>query len=365
MERQLASIQTISKIIETPVFDNLEQVCILGWYALVKKNEFKVGQKVVYIEYDSILPSDIPEFQFMEPRKFKVKTLKMRGITSQGLVFPISLLYGMTYTQTDWINNIISEETEFKDGDDVTDVLRIIKYEIPENQKIQFAKVRNFPPFIPKTDEMRLQSVPKVLDELNGQDYYVSLKEDGSSATYYVKHDYKDSDIHFGVCSRNIESIEKEVSNTYWKIAEKYDLENKLKSFAINQGLELAIQGEIGGPGMNGSGVFKNPMGYAELEFKIFNIYDITNQKYLSFYEMKNVLSILNLSDQLVQIMEISNEQHSVDEWIEIAKKVKYPFNQNPAEGIVIRPIENCWSNVLRDRLSFKVINNNFLLKEK
>lgn len=358
MERKLASIQTISKIIETPVFDNLEQVCILGWYALVKKNEFKVGQKVIYIEYDSILPSDVPTFQFMESRKFKVKTLKMRGIVSQGLVFPISLL-----NEFDLSENIIDN---LQEGDDVTDVLRIIKYEVPENQRIQFSKVRNFPPFIPKTDEMRLQSVPKVLNELyKDHSYYVSVKEDGSSATYYVKHDYKDSDIHFGVCSRNIESNEKDLSNAYWKIAEKFNLENKLKSFAINHGLELAIQGEIGGPGMNGSGVFKNPMGYTELEFKIFNIFDITNQKYLSFYQMKNILAILDLADQLVQIIEVSNIEHTVDEWIEFAKTVKYPASDKPAEGIVIRPTETIWSNVLKDRLSFKVINNNFLIQEK
>ena len=217
---------------------------------------------------------------------------------------------------------------------------------------------------------MRLQSAKRVLDELydeNADDkfYYVSVKEDGSSATYYTKHNYKDEDIHFGVCSRNIESSEKDLKNVYWQIAEKLDLENKLKSFTINQGIEIAIQGEIGGPGMNGSGVFKNPMGYSEVEFKIFSIYDITNRKYLSFEQMKDVLNILKLTNNFVQVIEVSNKVRTLEEWIEFATTIKYPVSNKPAEGIVIRPLDGRWSNKLKDRLSFKVINNKFLLSEK
>jgi hypothetical protein len=42
----------------------------------------------------------------------------------------------------------------------------------------------------------------------------------------------------------------------------------------------------------------------------------------------------------------------------------KYPNTKNEREGIVIRPLETTYSNVLAGRLSFKAISNRFLLKE-
>jgi hypothetical protein len=42
----------------------------------------------------------------------------------------------------------------------------------------------------------------------------------------------------------------------------------------------------------------------------------------------------------------------------------KYPNTNNEREGIVIRPLEENYSNILAGRMSFKAISNRFLLKE-
>lgn len=341
--RQLASIQSIQSLQPAPGFDRLAIAKILGWQALVKKDEFKEGDSCIYIEYDSILP-ERPEFEFLRPRKFRIKTLKMRGTISQGLVLPVS------YIQEKYPNII------FQEGDDVTELMGIIKYEIPENQKMQFARVRNWPAFIPKTDETRLQSIPHILDELEGQEYYVTLKEDGSSATYYINED------HFGVCSRNLEASEYDEKNAYWKCAKLYDIEHKLRQFQTKYGMNIALQGEITGPGMDGSGVYKNPMKHEQLTFHIFNIYDIDKMVYLDYDRMVDIINELELT--MVHILEIGETERSLSDWIEFATTFHYPSGQ-PAEGIVVRPMWEQYSSTIKGRFSFKVINNLYLLSEK
>lgn len=132
--RKLASIQIIDEVCEARGFDRLELVMILGWEALVKKGEFQRGQKIIYIEYDSLLPKDIPEFAFMEAKKFQIKTLKLNGkiydedgniiemirYISQGLVFSLNLLKSVGLSDDD----ILQLEID----DDVTEQLHIVKY---------------------------------------------------------------------------------------------------------------------------------------------------------------------------------------------------------------------------------------------
>ncbi|WP_337564108.1 hypothetical protein [Megasphaera sp.] len=64
--RKLASIQKIISLTPIPNADRIELARVLGWKCVVKKGEFKVGDKCVYIEIDSIPPSDNPVFDFLK-----------------------------------------------------------------------------------------------------------------------------------------------------------------------------------------------------------------------------------------------------------------------------------------------------------
>lgn len=206
MERNLVSIQTISALTPIPTADNLEQARVMGWTVVVKKGEFVVGDPCVFFEIDSVLPDGPSWSEFMRPRKFRVRTIRLRGVLSQGLALPFAILGDCTN---------LSELT----GIDLRERLGVTKFEpvLPDTRQI----AGPFPARVPKTDEIRLQSALGVLDEIAGQDFYISTKLDGQSATYV-----RDSEHGFLACSRNWALTRGE--NPVWRLAERYRLETTL-----------------------------------------------------------------------------------------------------------------------------------------
>lgn len=335
MERQLATIQKITSLTPIEGADKIEVARVLGWNVVVKKEDFKVNDLVVYAEIDSILP-ERPEFEFLRPRGFRIKTIKLRKQISQGICFPLSIL-------PPCMSLGISDE--LKEGEDVTDILGVTKYDPTANMPAQLrGKVKGlFSKWVPKTDEIRIQSVLSVLNELNGQPYYTTLKIDGTSFTF-VK---KDGEIE--VCSRNL-SLKEDEENLYWKITRNYDLVN-----IIPDG--YAIQGEIAGPGVQ-----QNRLGLKEHKLFIFNIYNINENRYLNFKEFNEFILFTFGFNVAVPILDIGNSfNFDRDQLLELAKGTY--DSGHPREGIVVRPQEEMYSERLKGRLSFKVINNDYLLK--
>ncbi len=208
MERKLASVRVINDIQKIPEADMIELAIVDGWKVVVAKNVgHKIGDMVIYCEIDSFLPIK-EEFEFLrkssykkmgDQEGFRLKTIKLRGQVSQGLILPISVL-----NPTD--TNIYVTPFE---GLDVTEMLGIVKYEPPIPAELA-GKVKGlFPSFIRKTDEERIQNLASEYELFKTQNkegvkFYVTEKLDGSSATYYFK------DGIFGVCSRNLELLETE-----------------------------------------------------------------------------------------------------------------------------------------------------------
>lgn len=346
MERKLASIQTITEILPHPNADKLEIAKILGWTAIVMKGEYKAGETVVYVETDAILPEGKEDWEFMRERHFKVKTIKLRGIISEGLVFHLSILPVKVKEHYESEGLDVTITGDWTVGEDVTELLGITKYEpyIPA----QLAGIRkgNFPDFVHKTDETRIQAVPSVLDRHQLTQCYVTEKVDGSSMTAYVK------DGEFGVCSRNFDMKETE-DNAFWKVARALDLENKLRSFGKN----IAVQGELVGPGVQ-----KNKYGLTELNLLVFNVFNIETGLYYDFEDFLNVVRYLGLTTvPLVDSLKVLHQ--TVEELVEYSKGPSLLNPKTPREGVVFRPLINEFDFELHGRLSFKVINPEFLLK--
>ncbi|HIE27970.1 TPA: hypothetical protein EYP66_11855 [Candidatus Poribacteria bacterium] len=163
MDRALAHIERIRSIEPIEGADRIEKSTILGWEVVIRKEEFKVGDLVVYIEIDSILP-EREEFEFLRDRKFRIKTVRLRGQVSQGIAFPLSIL---------------PDGIQIEEGLDVTEALNIHKYEPPIPAQLSGVVKGAFPSFIPKTDETRIQSVPDVLVRHKGKVFFISEKLDG------------------------------------------------------------------------------------------------------------------------------------------------------------------------------------------
>jgi RNA ligase (TIGR02306 family) len=344
MERKLASIQEVIAIEPIPNADAIELVRINGWQCVTKKNEFRPGDLGVYFEIDAIPPDD-ERFRFLwtpksaqpgdeptpRPEKFRIRTLRLRGALSQGLFMPLSLFPEIGTTATE--------------GEDVTALLQVGKYEPPAPTGMGDWR-GPFPAMVPKTDEMRVQSVPAVLEELAGKPYAITLKYDGTSATFAI--DPRTGEFH--AASRN-QSI-KDGSNLYWNMARKYDLEAILQAHP-----NYALQGEIVGPGVQ-----KNPLGLSEVQLFIFNVYDMTQAKRLDYAAMRAFLEPVNLS--VVETLERGESfAYSQEELLRLAEG-KYARTKNEREGIVIRPQAEVYSSTLGGPLSFKAISNRYLLAE-
>ncbi len=341
MQRKLASIQRVLEIVPIANADAIELARINGWQCVVKKGEFKPGSLGVFLEIDAV-PPDSPAFrwlwqpktaqaeaEFARPEKFRIRTMKLRGALSQGLLL-VPAAVGLTDVAV---------------GDDVTELLGVTKYEPPAPPNMGGFRA-NFPGFIPKTDEMRIQSVPAVVDELRGLPYVITLKYDGTSATFYI--DPHDGEFH--ACGRNYSLAPG--TNHYWRVAEKYSIEAILR-----QSPHLAIQGEICGPGIQ-----KNRLNLAELELFVFNVYDLHAASYLAPTLAREFIVANGLTP--VAVIETGKAFASDQAGLLALAEGKYPQTSNEREGIVIRPAQETYSNILASRLSFKAISNRFLLKE-
>ena len=334
--RKLASIQRIKALEPIENADAIEKATVLGWQLVVKKGEFKVGDLAVYCEIDCLMP-DRPEFEFLKPRGMRVRTIRLRGQISQGICFPLSIL---------------PSDFEISEDADCTEVMGIEKYEPPVPACLSGIAKGNFPSFIPKTDETRVQVLQHVLDKYKGTTCYVTEKVDGSSGTYFINKG------EFGVCSRNLELMEDE-ENSFWKVARQMDLENKLRSLNGN----FAIQGELIGEGIQG-----NKLKLRGQTLLFFNAFDIDRYEFLSFDRLLELMNQFELST--VPIIstnyELENDIHSIVRMASIKSKI---CPDVWAEGIVIRPLkETSYSILLNEklntgRLSFKAINPEFLLK--
>jgi len=336
MERKLASIKVINDIQKIPEADKIELATIDGWKVVVAKEVgHKVGDMVVYCEIDSYLPVR-DEFEFLRKSSYKkmsdgtegfrLKSVKMRGQISQGLILPLSLI---SYTNV-----------QFEVGMDVTNLLGIVKYEPPIPAELA-GKVKGlFPSFIRKTDEERIQNLSSEYDELKNHTYYVTEKLDGSSATFYIK------DGEFGVCSRNLELLETE-GNTFWKVVRELDLENKMRSIGEN----FSLQGELIGEGIQG-----NPYKIKGQTVKFFNLFDIDLQVYQPLSYFKIILDVLKLTSVPI-LDEKFTLPDNIDDLLLYADS-KSALNSNfDREGVVVRSLDR--------KISFKVISNKFLLNEK
>lgn len=335
---KVATIEEIAEVLPHPNADALELAKIKGWQVCIKKGEFKKGDLCIYICVDSVL-EDKPCYEFLRNKHFRIKTVKLRGQISQGIAFPMSLFKTLGH------DTVVFTEPDVI-GSDVSHYVYAKHYEKPLSAQLAGQMVGLMPSYLRKTDEDNIKNNPEIIQELTGKSYYITMKVDGSSGTYFYKND-----VGFGVCSRNYQ-LKEDDKNSFWFVARKYDLENKLK----NSGRNLAIQGEVYGPGIQG-----NLLGVKEIEFRAFNLFDIDNHKYLDWKELQEFCFYNSIP--IVDTIDIGPSfNKTLPELQEFANNLKYD-NGNLAEGIVIRPTEESYSETLKGRLSGKIISETFELK--
>jgi RNA ligase (TIGR02306 family) len=316
--------------------DKIVLAMVLGWQVIVKKDEFNVGDLGIYFSIGSILDKDNKEFDFLEGKPLRTK--KMRGVLSQGLMTSLAILQDYN-----------TDSLSVKEGDDVTGIVKVKKW-IPEEELAEYDVDKTkapFPPFIPKTNEERVQGIPQQLKSLDGKNIVITQKFDGTSTTYIVM------DNKFMICGRNNLLLKGDTTSYhYFEIAERYKLEEKML------GLKklMAIQGEIIAGKING-----NRHKIKETDFYVFNIYDISAGHYMDWNEVVEITDQLGLKRvTLVYQGPMKPEWMDVKNLLELADKQKYESGAI-AEGIVLKSDSKFYPS----RFSCKVISNEYLLKYK
>ncbi len=345
--RKLASIRPITYIKPIEGADAIECAIVDGgWPVVIRKDEYKVGDTAVYFEIDSWVPHELAPFlsSGKEPREYngvkgeRLRTVKLRGQVSQGLLLPLDCLGS--------ISNDVSV------GEDVSHILNIQKWEPPIPAQLQGTMKGNFPHFIPKTDQERCQNLRKdIFETYKDNTYEVTTKLDGSSTTIYIK------DGEVGVCSRNIDLKETE-GNSFWKAARNQNIIEPLLELSKEKGEEYAIQGELIGEGIQG-----NPEKLQGQRFYLFDIYSITESRYMTPFERYAVLDQLKRAGADIEhvpiiepCFELTKNFSTIDELLEFAEGPS--FNpQTKREGLVFKSF---WS-----AFTFKAIANSYLLKHK
>jgi hypothetical protein len=368
MDRKLASIQRIVSLEPIKDADKILKATVLGWELVVaKKDNFNVGDLCVYCEVDSILPAK-PEFEFLRERKFRIKTIKLKGQVSQGICFPLSIL---PYNPM-----------KYSEGRDVTDILGVIKYDpqaeferketlrlasIDKNRMTKFLKRYSwfrrlffkparipFPAFIRKTDEDRIQLFPNFYEKWGHLRFDITEKIDGQSVTYFMIRNPNRSLWNkkwvFGVCSRNFQLLKPD-NSSYWTIAKQCCIEAKMRHWSEEHGKGLIIQGEAVGKGIQGNKY--NIDGYSLF---VFNIAAYYKGQTVEFSQPSQVAICQELSlCPVVWLFTNFSLKPTIPEMVNMAVGASRLNYRTPREGVVVRNYD--------ENISFKVINPEFLLQ--
>lgn len=335
--RKLASIQKIWKIEPIEGADRIELCSVMGWQVITKKGQFQKYDDAVYFEIDSLIPErEWSNFLFKpedlgKNKTFRLRTKKMKGIYSQGLLCSLSIL---------------PSDTVLEVGNDVTHILGVEKYEPAIPAQLQGKIEGLFPNFLRKTDSERLASNTEIISELGEEEIIGTIKYEGSSLTSYFK------DGKFGVCSRNLE-LKEEENNSFWKAVRAISLEEKLSSVGFNVSAQFELIGE---------GVQGNVLGIKGIKAVLFDLFNIDTQKYLNYDDFIALANKLEL--ETAQLVYRGPPMKTFEEYQSLADAQKYP-NGHLAEGIVYKSFKEKWSKTLGGRMQFKCVSRPYLEKEK
>jgi len=371
MARTLASIQTVTAITPIEGKDRIKLAQILGWKVIVDSS-IELGENVVFIEVDSVLPEK-PEFEFLRKRCFSesqgghvIKTMKMGGVISQGIVFHFEdVLKGHPHYS---VGIDVTEELGIKQREDNSDnkveqkkktFLQSLVYRLPLYKyfRNKFKVSGDFPTYlISKSDETRIQSLgDKFLANHIGKTIVVTEKIEGQSATYLVK---KISFLKlfnkyvFKCYSRNM-AVDKN------HVIYKYAIDNNVKEKMIELLKDrptfnyVALQGEMAGGKIQGN-VYNLP----KHEFYIFKV--AYNNKEMPFKCLKEICNVYGFTHVPVITVETLTEDKNTEYWAKHSTSTSVLANVL-REGIVVRSME-VTENGFTD-FSFKAVSPEYCVQ--
>ena len=385
-QRELAYVVKIDNIIPIDGADRVEQAVVGGWHIMVRKDQFKAGDKAVYFEIDSKVPQREP-YMFLADKHFKIKTQKyFKGtVISQGLLMAfkdfnwvedkyevgtfLTKELGITYAVEEdnkRKSNITKYDKMYQRHLDLFKKHKILRKMFKTNlgKKILFIflgkkrDTRNWPAWVVKTDEERVQNMPFLFPGDPNKKWVVTEKIDGTSTTFTMKGRKKKEE--FYICSRNVNFDKPEKTencfyetNVYIEMAEKYNMESVLRNILENhpEFEFVTIQGET-----YGTNIQKRDYGLTGHDFMAFNLifgYKDGRVERLNPIDMTSIL-VNTYNIPCVPVLDTIILPETMDEMIAYANG-KSLVDGGMREGVVLRTLDGVES--------FKSVSNDFLIK--
>lgn len=400
-ERELAYVVIIDGIEPIEGYDRVEMAIVGGWHIIVQKNQFKVGDPAIYFEIDSLVPSDKECFAFLEKRKYRIKTLKMCGTISQGLLMHAEdfgwknaidadghpLIYDANDNSRFWYADgedrfltkelgvtYYSAEDRARKGNPV-DKYKVMAQRRPNIFKRKWArwfmrrewgrkvmyfffgakkkKENNWPSHIcAKTDVERVQNMMWVFK--SHKTYVASEKVDGSSMTVACEPKKFGFGYNYYVCSRNVVFKDENQKcfyddNIYFEMYKKYNLQEIITRILVDYKLpNVALQMEV-----YGDKVQKRDYSIKEHRVAVFHV--VSGGRKLNMDMAMEICEKYGLPH--VPIVDDNYElPETIEELQEFVEGAPSALDGKPREGIVFYDKET-------GQEYFKFVSPNYLLK--
>lgn len=399
-QRELAYVVTIDEIRPIEGYDRVEYARVGGWWVIVRKDQFKVADPAIYIEVDAKVPEKEP-FMFLEKRNFKVKTLKMCKVISQGLLMSPEDFGWEAQNDNLGGYTILTDKPNqyFEVGSFLTEELGITYADAADNKRkansadkyklmaqrngklfskqpfrwlmrrdwgkkllfVFFGKKKDkkngWPAWVVKTDEERCQNMPWLFPGNPEEEWIATEKIDGTSTTFTMKGFGRGR--QFFVCSRNVVFDKPDKgcyydTNVYLEMAEKYNIEKILSEILFRYSAVcnfVTIQGET-----YGESVQKRDYGLKGRDFMAFNVilgYEDGHTERLNPIEMKELMDEFGIPSVPI-VDEHFKIPETCAELLDIATGTS-AVDGGMREGLVFRSADGV--------KSFKAVSNEFLLK--
>ena len=322
MSSLIVPVVKIKNLKKHPNADRLDiaQLDGLMWECIVGKGDHEIGDEVIYIPPDSILPEKIiTDFKIDYLKKGeRVRSVKLRKVISHGLILP----------------NFINAKV----GENVAEKLGITKH-IPGTPPVKIrGRIRkkfnsNFHKY---SDIENLRNYPNVfkegepviiMEKIHGMNFragWVQREERGIFK--WLKRIFNIDTYEFIIGSHNVQYKEG-TDNVFTVMAKKYDLKNKIPK-------GLVFYGEI-----YGKKIQDLEYGLKEIRIVFFDIKK--GDRYLDCLKARDIL----YDTGLPSLETLSTVFH-----IDFIKKLSedksgMPEANHIKEGVIIRPLKEEWNN--------------------
>jgi RNA ligase (TIGR02306 family) len=315
------TIEKIGRIWTHPKAEKLELASCegLGFQFCVPKDQYTVGQEVVYFPIDTILPEEYKEKMGLRAPG-RIKTIQLRGEYSQGFVYPLEKAC-----------EIFKQDLKSLPVEELTLFFRAEKYEPP----LKFVSVGELLPLPEGQGIYDIENVDRYIDvwnELLTKDCVVLEKIEGTN----ISISKKDGELF--VCQRANSIKEKDgINNAYWDVARKSKLLEKILKISDQ---DVVVMGEMIGPSIQNN-------IYKISEHKIL-VFDLRiNGRWLNYESFKKICNELDIETvpevakgRLQDILKNKTAEEFADGFSLLFNTLR--------EGIVIRPLVEEFHHTLR-----------------